>query len=282
MGEAVPTEQSPDRPTEATKPSRLSAVSGLLLALGVIVIAAAGAFLLGSGADAAPTCTKNFTGPTGGAWETPGNWSPAGVPTTSDYACSTAAKSIVLSSGLQSVDGVQLLGSLTAQGGELHTGASASSFASLTLAGGTVSGSASITGSFAWQGGGFSGAGTTTLAPGSVSTIDTDSYNHVVQGGHVLANQGSMTWTYGYMSVCDGATLQNSGTFTLDSTGGFDIGHFYGCTNQTPGSLTNTGTMAATAGNQALGSTRPSRRCPVRSTVPAPSASPPVPRSWVP
>ncbi|MGZ4681435.1 MAG: hypothetical protein ACXV8G_03125, partial [Acidimicrobiales bacterium] len=198
-------------------PARLSvgAIGPILLALGAVALAVFGALLLGSGADAAPTCTKNWVGPAGGAFETAANWSPAGVPTTSDYACSPAASTITLSSGLRSVDGVKLLGAITVQGGELHTGASASTIAGLTLAGGTVSGSATVTGSLDWQNGAFTGAGTTTLAPGAVSTIDSDSYNHVLDTGHVLANQGALTWTYGYINVCGGATLQNSGTFTL-------------------------------------------------------------------
>ncbi|MGZ4708564.1 MAG: Calx-beta domain-containing protein, partial [Acidimicrobiales bacterium] len=57
---------------------------------------------------------------------------------------------------------------------------------------------------------------------------------------------------YGYINVCGGATLQNSGTFTLDSINGFDIGNNYNCTG-TPGSLANTstGVLTATAANGA-------------------------------
>jgi len=242
MGDAVPTEMTSGRATTSTR----SRTSGLLLALGLVVVAAAGALLLGAGADAAPTCTKNFTGASGGAWENGANWTPSGVPTASDYACSTAAKSIVLSSGLQSVDGVQLLGSLTAQGGELHTGASASSFASLTLAGGTVSGSASITGALDWQSGGFTGAGTTTLAPGAVTTVSMSTY-HAVATGHVLANQGSFTWNDGYLNICASSSLQNSGTLTLNNPG-YSIGSYPCGTN---GSIANqpAGTITATAAN---------------------------------
>ncbi len=223
----------------------VGAMSSILMALGAVALAVVGALLLGSGADAAPTCTKNWVGPAGGAFETTGNWSPAGVPTTTDYACSPAGSTITLSSGLRSVDGVNLLGSIKVQGGELRTGASASTIASLTLAGGAVSGSATVTGALSWQSGTFAGSGTTTLAPGSVSTIDGGGR---LDTSHVLANEGTLTWTGGYIYDCNGATLSNAGTFTLDSIPSYQIWSA-GCAN--PGSLANLagGTISATAAN---------------------------------
>ena len=209
----------------AARTRSIGKVASIFLGLSVVVLSVVGALLLGVGADAAPTCTRNFTGPAGGAWETAANWSPVGVPTTSDYACSAAGKSITLNSGLQSVDGVQLLGSLTVQGGELHTGASASTIGSLALAGGTVSGSATVTGSLDWQGGALQRRRHHDARCNRGLHRRVSIY-HFIDTGHTLANQGTLTWNTGDVDICDASsTFQNAGTLTLDDPGGYTVRH---------------------------------------------------------
>src|SRR3712207_9293112 len=68
----------------------LGSRTGVLL-LGTVVATAA-AIALGSGSQAAATCTQTF-GPASGAWPVATNWTPNGVPPASDSACTAAAES---------------------------------------------------------------------------------------------------------------------------------------------------------------------------------------------
>ena len=103
-----------------------------------------------------------FLGYTSDDWTTAGNWNPARIPGSSDYACipSTSAQSVAISTGTNVVKGVNSQGpGLSVTGGnlELTDATQASAITALSLFGSTMKvdtgASLSLGGSSSWAGG---------------------------------------------------------------------------------------------------------------------------------
>src|SRR5205823_3815765 len=142
-------------------------------------------------------CTKTWIGPSNGAFAAGANWSPAGAPSSSDVVCASAGTSIVSTSDA-TIGALYLSGSLALSGGTLTiSGSTDSSVADLTIAGGFQAGDLWIADSLSMTGGGgFSGSGTTTLAPAAVGTA-TLSAPATLANPHVLFNYGTFTFAAG-------------------------------------------------------------------------------------
>src|SRR5436305_13466153 len=128
----------------------------------------------------AATCTITWTGGGGdGRWTTAGNWSPARIPTTTDYACIPAgAGTVTVPTGSNIVLGIDAQGTgLTVTGGtlELTDATQPSTVRNLSFSGGTItvdSGvSLTLAGTTQWSGGVLTGAGTTTVPSGATMHI---------------------------------------------------------------------------------------------------------------
>src|ERR1700682_5182971 len=129
----------------------------LAVTLGVVAAAAVGSSVhagrvlaAGRGPAALGTCTINWTGGAGNhLWTTATNWDAARVPTTTDYACvpSTNTQTVILSSGTNIVNGVNLQGSgFQLSGGslELTDSTQASAINNFTFSGGSLLVDASV------------------------------------------------------------------------------------------------------------------------------------------
>lgn len=93
-------------------PSRAGiwAQRGLTAALATLAVA-----LLPGSAAAAPACSDEFTGPSGGSWAVSANWS-SSLPGGSTVACWDAAKTVVVDEGAQSVEAIAHGGALVVAG----------------------------------------------------------------------------------------------------------------------------------------------------------------------
>src|SRR4051794_9152424 len=94
---------------------RLARVVPLAMLLGVAGL------LFSRTADAAPPCTINWTGGEGDSqWQSPSNWKPVRVPTTTDFACiSSKITEQVVFTGTSTIKGVNALGSKLINNGNL-------------------------------------------------------------------------------------------------------------------------------------------------------------------
>jgi hypothetical protein len=219
---------------------------GLMLAatLGVVGAAAVGSSVQAGGVMAAARgpaavgiCTIDWTGTAGDhQWTTTTNWNPVRLPTTTDYACvpSTYTQTVILSTGTNIVNGVNLQGSgFQLSGGslELTDSTQASAINNFTFSGGSLqvdtSVSLSVSGSWSWTAGDLKGAGTSTIPSGSTLTM---SGGGAVHANHTLNNAGTINWTGGNFCVGDGATLNNNSgaSFTAQSGNGFALYNCYG------------------------------------------------------
>src|SRR5436305_15190308 len=118
----------------------LGAVAHLLLLLCAVT---AVALMAAPGPAGAATCSVTWTGSAGdGRWPTAANWSPARIPTTTDYACiPTGAGTVTVPTGTNIVLGVDAQGNgLTVTGGalELTDTTQPSIIRNLSFSGGTV------------------------------------------------------------------------------------------------------------------------------------------------
>jgi hypothetical protein len=216
----------------------------LAVTLGVVAAAAVGSSVqagrvmaAGRAPAALGTCTINWTGTAGDhQWTTTTNWNPVRVPTTSDYACvpSTYTQTVILSTGTNVVNGVNLQGSgFQISGGslELTDSTQSSAINNFAFSSGTLqvdtSVALSVGGAWSWTGGDLKGAGTTTIPFGSTLTMNGGGGIHANQ---VLSNAGTINWTGGSFCVGDGATLNiNSGaSFSAASTEGQSMSNCYG------------------------------------------------------
>ena len=86
----------------------------------------------------------------------------------------------------------------------------------------TISGSGST---FNWSGGCMGGSGTTTLSAGTTSTLSNTSYFGYTCATSTpalrsLVNNGTFTWSGGYLYGYSGSTFTNNGTFTASISSG--------------------------------------------------------------
>ena len=182
--------------------------------------------MLGSAPSAAaPTCTKTLV--TNGLWTTASSWSPAAVPTATDYACVPAGLTATLNAS-RTVDGVSIQGQLAGTGTLSVSDAGVASPSELS---GTISIAAFriLVGSLAVDSAFMEGAGTTTVASGASMTVrNADYYGLVLSGTRSLVNNGTVTLAEEVGTPYESLLLNEAGTSvtnngTLDLQAGADI-----------------------------------------------------------
>jgi hypothetical protein len=248
---------------------------GLVL---VVVLASAmvRAFAL-SGGCATPTITwigNANQGPD--SWHTASNWQDNlganRVPGAGDHVCISSAAntdSIAYSTGTTSVASLESEEALTISGGtlELTSATEESKVNNLTLSGsGTLSGAGNLTipagGNATWSGGTMTGAGKTLISaandssPAAATLSITGSSSKVLNGGRVLENAGTTTFSGAFIDSGTGAVIENSGTFDIRGDGG--IRYNFGGTK----------TRQATIGSGALTGLTPPSTSMVRARIP--------------
>ena len=216
--------------------------------------------LIGPGmtaAPAAPACTISFTGdPTGGgstAWGTAANWSPQRLPGANDDVCIPPGKTVVHSTGTDTVLSIKSQGDLQLTGGSLTLTRTSdpSPITKLEMSGGTLAGAArvEIGLSMAWSGGTMTGTGTTAVIAGATIT---QSAGVTIQSGRVLEVAGTFDNTadaivFGgaapLIHVLAGGVLKKSGGAT---------------SSRIDPPLQNEGTVQATSGTLQLDGGSPS------------------------
>jgi hypothetical protein len=134
-------------------------------------------------------CTKTWSGPATGTWNTPGNWTPSGVPGAADVVCigpgtDTTANATSTVTGLRSEGIVRVTTALT-----LSSATEESVVEDLRLGSGLAGAGDLDVDTLTWTSGTMSGAGTTTVRE-----------QHTISGGSVgdgrsLVTEGTGTWT---------------------------------------------------------------------------------------
>jgi hypothetical protein len=160
-----------------------------------------------------PACTKVWIGPANTAWSATTAWSPQGVPTASDVACSTAGSAIRVS-GPTTVGSVLLAGSLLIEPtGRLDLAYnSAAGITDLRLEGKLVGDANLVLLGQPVLRGTFEGTGTRWIMPDANASVTGDL---TVDGG-TLDNFGIMAWSAGQIRVCDSTSFTNH--YVLTST----------------------------------------------------------------
>jgi fibronectin-binding autotransporter adhesin len=219
-----------------------------------------------------PLTTDNWTGASGGSWNTSTNWS-AGVPTSSDAVTINTASTVVnLNTGAAGAAGSLTLGSgdtldvsnetLTDSGaltnsGTLNVGTS-SGGATVTVQGATTN-----TGTIALGNNSVFNVAATTLG-GTVTLNSTGNVTELVLDGNVTLSGGSLTMSNNANNYIFGAsaldqltnaeTIQGAGhigngQMALVNTGTINANASAGMTIDANDGFTNTGTVEATGGN---------------------------------
>jgi hypothetical protein len=164
----------------------------------------------------------------GGAWETPANWSSGSLPGPDDDVVISALSSgniITHASDNTFIHSLNFntAGTLNLNGGTLAVAVTSTvdTGTTLNLNGGTLDGTGDwvFNGALNWTAGTMSGAGTTTVNGGltlggtSIKTLD----RHTL----TIPSGAAANWTTGTvaggLTLTDGATLNNAGTFTLQT-----------------------------------------------------------------
>lgn len=226
-----------------------------------------------------PACTVTWDGGgDGSSWSDAANWSGDAVPTTSDVACAgdstdihvtgTAVAARLLDDGTLEQSG----GNLNISPGSLGTAAdNPSSIATLTVSGGTFTGSAlvHVTDALTWTNGGIEGAGELVVDSGATARFTTcPSGCQLWTTRAQITNQGSLSVPSGTV-VLAGGPLVNDGTVrvggsttdaaTITSFGGGSITNASGGTLRGDGGtghvevgapVDNDGTVLAAAGTE--------------------------------
>ncbi len=183
----------------------------------------AGALVLPSVAAAAE-CTDTWAGPAEGNWQTAANWSAEHAPTSSDVVCVGPEGSPRMFEGSNQAGLLVVEGTLLIAGGslEISNTSEASSVATLSMAGGTLTGpaivdvSVSLTARYATM----AGSGSTVILPGASASLGVEGgVLHVTERSFV--NEGTTTLESGDLDEAEGAIVTNSGTFVVATgTGG--------------------------------------------------------------
>jgi RHS repeat-associated protein len=193
-------------------------------------------------------CTVDWNGSSSNSWSTASNWTPARVPSTSDWACipASAPHLPVQISGSNSIAGLTNIGGISVTGSLSITDTSqaSSSAGELSLNGSlSVADALGVTGQMSVTGQ-FDGPGTVTVASGATFEVS----NLSVDGG-TLVNKGTATAEPSAdLYLAPGAAFLNQGSLTLDSASVI----YGGCATSgaAAGTMTSTGsiTSAATSG----------------------------------
>jgi uncharacterized repeat protein (TIGR01451 family) len=161
-----------------------------------------------------------------GNWETPANWSPAVVPSTNDNAIIDAPGSYTVTiNSLASVASLNLgtgtsgAQTLTISGGQSLTMSANSIVQStgiLQLNGNSTSGNGNLDvfGTFNWNNGSLTAAGTTTIKSGATLNITNASAKSILGGRMLDVHTGAtVNWLGGNISLANGSTITNGGTW---------------------------------------------------------------------
>jgi hypothetical protein len=234
--------------------SRRVVTVGVLIGLLATVVGVIGP--LSPSADAAPVCTKTFTGDDDDRYINPLNWDPLGVPGINDYACSDFDMYFETNNfdDVRNVRGINFDGILEIYYGELRIGSSSTvnddSFVNeLYVYDGRRGGRSTLTvndsldvydgrlgspnGAVAARG------GRTVVGPAGSLFIDG---GLPLDGQHTLRNEGEALWFFGDVSLCDGSTIENAGTFELPTDGDSIVN----CVPGAPGKFVNEATGTVT------------------------------------
>ncbi len=211
--------------------SRRAVTVGVLIGLIATIVGVLGA--VSPSADAAPVCTKTFTGDDDDRYINPLNWDPLGVPGINDYACSDFDMYFETNSenDVRNVRGINFDGILEIYFGELRIGTTTNgsddSFVNeLYVYDGRRGGTASLTVNDSLDvydgrlgspnGANTARGGRTVVGPAGSLSIDG---GLPLDGQHTLRNEGETLWFFGDVSLCDGSVIENAGTFELPTDG---------------------------------------------------------------
>jgi len=241
---------------------RSSALLRITLLLLVALLSSAG--LQAAFTQSAAAVSKSFVVP-GTDWNTASNWSPVGVPTSSDDVVSLGGFAVVISSGAQAVSSLSISNdassSLTISGGSLSIGNTSHIDRPLTLTGGaTIGGSGPLTMNalFTYSDGALDTGGTAT-ANGGIA---------MGTGGQKTLRRTLINPAGQTASLTDGPLCLDGGTFT--NNGAFEVRHAGGGSIFCNGAFTNssTGTFTKFAPRPAPLARRSSRRRRSATTAP--------------
>jgi Bacterial Ig domain/Calx-beta domain/Lamin Tail Domain/RTX calcium-binding nonapeptide repeat (4 copies) len=184
---------------------------------------------------------------TGTQWDLAANWNNDTLPGAGDHVCipALAIPGVIFDSGTHAVLSVTSEEPFTVSGGSLSltSGSQPSSFAALTVSGGTIGGAGNVdvTGVTAFTGGTMTGAGTTT-ANGGLTIAGT---TKTISGGRTLVNDGAGTWSAGQINMSTPSAFRNAVGRTLDIQ--FD-GTLAWATGGTVPTFENDGTLRKSGG----------------------------------
>jgi fibronectin-binding autotransporter adhesin len=216
----------------------LMVIAGLLVAVGSVAPAAA------ASPKQTPSCTVTWVGGKSTAWELAGNWSPARIPNTHDWACIPAGtKRSPVVNGQDMVGGFTDTGKLTISGAlTTSNSGSAAQVSGTLILDGSVSGPGGLTvsGTFTSNSGTLAGRGTTTIASGATLTLTGST---CVDGGSVINNGTTTLADNTSLNLGEYGTFSNAGTFNSQpQTNGNQIGS---CITSN-GTFSNSGTFEVT------------------------------------
>ncbi len=208
------------------------------------------ALVLSSPALAVTKTWTNNNGSGDGKWNTPSNWSPAGVPTSSDdveIGVTDQTSNYLIVDTAATANSVTVGNAFTnnptleVKSGVTLTIASASTVdagATLYINNGTVTGAGALTvnGALNWTNGWISGSGALTInGTASLSTTSTKYLDT-----RTLTNNGIITWSdTGLLYMANGSTLANQASGLIQNTSDTGLYHYTGATP----TFTNAGTL---------------------------------------
>jgi fibronectin-binding autotransporter adhesin len=158
------------------------------------------------------------------SWLNPANWTSDTLPSSLDivYVALSGSNTVTLSSGSVSIKGLNVTGNntLAFSGGSLtlnDSGTASVINGTFNMSGGTLAGPGTLTvnGAMNWSAGTMSGTGSTTIASGKTLNI---TGGVTINGGYILANAGTTTWTgTGNINLQNGGLINNSGLFVAQN-----------------------------------------------------------------
>jgi phage baseplate assembly protein gpV len=131
---------------------------------------------------------------------------------------------------------------VTLSGGRLTVEKGTASIGKLSLTGGELNGSGKleVTEELAWSSGTISGSGILVVSAGASGSLSPSSSIFLVE--HTLLNEGTLTMSSGQLWMSGESKLENTGTFTLNTSNGI-------ATSGTGGTLVNAGLLQKTEGS---------------------------------
>jgi hypothetical protein len=205
--------------------SRRLVRTGALRRLGLLAVVTALALAGLPAIASAAECTDTWTGPAEGSWGTASNWSAGHAPGESDVACIGLGKTVNMTSGTNSVQGIQGEGTLALSESTLKVLGTTETWQIGTLrmkykGNLTGAGTLEVKNAFSWLNAGtMSGAGRTVLGSSSVNTIGSANENFTISGRTVV-NEGVTTQlAYSTLAPVEGGVFENLGTYNVNGEG---------------------------------------------------------------